>query len=438
METLWKSFVVSTLSDALSLASPLRLPRYGFGYDVYLFSEVLAVSGRGSELLVVQQLILDGSEVPRLKVARDSDGRPSMRGPRSEVPLQGAAVSLVRFQADGSERRIVEYHDSLMVIFDFSCVQCFLLRPPPAPPQRLPFPGADDRLAALRRHHRAGVAHPNVGRQSDDLAAKVAALGEVKFLIAPNRMHHLYLVDARARWPAAALLAPAALAEKKPGLRVDHTLEEGLPSEFAGSVRALRIDGAPKLDEFVFFHEGTRTLVVGDLVFNVTRPEGFVANVALLAVSFLALAQSRAWRFFVADRAAAATSARALVAIKPESLGMAHGAAIEMRRGRTASTTRRSHGCALPSPPRSAVAISPGSGGRASARDRVVAHKDHDGPDDGDDEAPDVEAGDADGTDVVKEEPADDGADDAEHHVEEKPFSAPVDDLAADKARNEA
>ncbi len=160
----------------------------------------------------------------------------------------------------------------------------------------------------------------------DVLAEKVAALGEVKLLIAPNLLHHLHLGDAIARWPGAAVLAPGALREKRPDLRIDGALEEGLPAEYAGSVRALRIDGAPKVDEFVFFHEAERTLVVGDLVFNVTRPKGFVANVALFVVGCHGrLAQSRAWRSFVKDRRAAAASARALLAMRPEALVMAHG-----------------------------------------------------------------------------------------------------------------
>jgi hypothetical protein len=92
----------------------------------------------------------------------------------------------------------------------------------------------------------------------------------------------------------------------------------------------LRIEGAPKVDEFVFFHERTRTLVVSDLVFNVIQPKGVIANVALLAGGCRGrLAQSRAWRFFVRNRTAAAASARALLATRPEALVVAHGDLVE-------------------------------------------------------------------------------------------------------------
>jgi hypothetical protein len=165
----------------------------------------------------------------------------------------------------------------------------------------------------------------------DDLAARVAALGEVKLLIAPNLLHHLYLAGATARWPGASVLAPAALRKKRPDLRIDRSLEEATATEFAGSVQPLKIEGAPAVDEFVFFHEATRTLVVSDLVFNITEPKGVVANVALFAVGCHGhLAQTRAWRFFVKDRAATAASVRALLAMQPEALVMAHGDVIEM------------------------------------------------------------------------------------------------------------
>jgi hypothetical protein len=164
----------------------------------------------------------------------------------------------------------------------------------------------------------------------DVLARKVEALGEVKALIAPNLLHHLYLGAAIARWPRASVLAPAALRIKRPDLRIDRALEEGLPAGFSGSVQALKVEGAPIVDEFVFFHEGTRTLVAGDLVFNVTRPQGLVANVALFVVGCHGrFAQTRAWRFFVKDRAAAAASARSILATRPDALVMAHGDAVQ-------------------------------------------------------------------------------------------------------------
>lgn len=105
-EALWNSFVVSPMADALSGGTPLQLPRYGFAYDIYSFDDVLAVSGPAPEIWVVQQLVLNGSQAPSIKVARVRRSDKKRIG-HDGAPL-GSAVSLVRFRADSSEERISE------------------------------------------------------------------------------------------------------------------------------------------------------------------------------------------------------------------------------------------------------------------------------------------------------------------------------------------
>jgi hypothetical protein len=83
-------------------------------------------------------------------------------------------------------------------------------------PQRLPgglhFPS---RMTVLPLANRA-IALVSPIPVDEDIAGRVAALGEVKFLIAPNLLHHLYLAGAIARWPSASVLAPGALRRKRP------------------------------------------------------------------------------------------------------------------------------------------------------------------------------------------------------------------------------
>jgi hypothetical protein len=160
----------------------------------------------------------------------------------------------------------------------------------------------------------------------DARAAAIAALGRVEFLIAPNLLHHLYLEAAIQRYPEARVLAPSRLSAKRPHLRIHAPLEAGVPPELAAAVDVVRIEGAPGLDEFVFFHRATRTLVVTDLVFNITRPRGVLAHLLLfLGGCHGRLASSRALRFTLKDRAAARASAERILALPFETLVMAHG-----------------------------------------------------------------------------------------------------------------
>lgn len=160
----------------------------------------------------------------------------------------------------------------------------------------------------------------------DALAARLRELGEVELLIAPNLLHHLYLAAAASRYPNARVLAPPGLAAKRPGLRIDVPLAGPLPQALVGSVDVVRIEGAPSIDEFVLFHRATRTLVVTDLVFNMVRPRGLLPNLVLALMGVRGkLASSRAVRFLVRDRAAAAASVQRVLALDIETLVVAHG-----------------------------------------------------------------------------------------------------------------
>lgn len=164
----------------------------------------------------------------------------------------------------------------------------------------------------------------------DALAKAIEALGQVEWLIAPNLLHHLYLRAAVTRYPRARVLAPPGLAKKEPALRIDATLEQELPPALARALQVVRIEGAPSVDEFVFFHRDSRTLVVTELVFNIVRPRGFVAHIVLFLVGCHGkLAQSRAWRMFVKNRAAARESVRRVMALPIRRLVVAHGDIVE-------------------------------------------------------------------------------------------------------------
>ena len=162
----------------------------------------------------------------------------------------------------------------------------------------------------------------------DETARAIDALGEVSFIVAPSCFHHLYAARTASRWPKAEVLGAPSLAKKLAGLPFDP-----LPSSsslLGGELLVRRIDGVPGLDEHVFFHPTSRTLVVTDLVFNVHACPGFGMPIFLRLVgAWKKLAQSRMWRFATKDRAAAAASVADVLAWDFDRLVMAHGDVIE-------------------------------------------------------------------------------------------------------------
>jgi hypothetical protein len=160
----------------------------------------------------------------------------------------------------------------------------------------------------------------------DALAQRIAELGKVSYLLAPNLHHHLYLAAASARYPEAAVLAPPGLASKRPELRISGALDRELPAALRGALEVIRLEGAPGIDEHAFYHRATATLVVTDLVFNVERPRGFWAHLILwLTGCHGHLAATRTWRLLVKDRAALGRSLQRLLELPLRTLVMAHG-----------------------------------------------------------------------------------------------------------------
>ena len=164
----------------------------------------------------------------------------------------------------------------------------------------------------------------------DALAQRIAQLGKVSYLLAPNLHHHLYLGAASARYPEAAVLAPPGLAGKRPELRIHGTLDRELPAALRAALELIRLEGAPSVDEYAFFHRATGTLVVTDLLFNVVHPQGFWAHLILqLTGCHGCLAASRTWRLLVKDRAALGRSLQRLLELPLRTLVMAHGEIVQ-------------------------------------------------------------------------------------------------------------
>ncbi len=164
----------------------------------------------------------------------------------------------------------------------------------------------------------------------DALAAELAALGPVEHLIAPCKLHHLYLPAAIERYPDAKVHGAPGLAEKRGDIRFDATLGEGA-APWESELDSLLIGGVPWINEVVFFHRATKTLIVTDLVFNIHEVRTWMSVLVLrfIARAYRTFAQSRLWRFKTEDRQAVATSARAVLAWDFTRVVMAHGRVID-------------------------------------------------------------------------------------------------------------
>ncbi len=99
---------------------------------------------------------------------------------------------------------------------------------------------------------------------NDALCNALADLGRVRWVIGPNRFHHLYLGG----WMAlgAEGWAVPSLHRKRADLTFSGTV--GTASPWPDALQTFALSCFPCGDEAVFLHRPSRTLVVSDLLFN--------------------------------------------------------------------------------------------------------------------------------------------------------------------------
>ena len=102
---------------------------------------------------------------------------------------------------------------------------------------------------------------------SPNLRGELDALGPVRHIVCPNMFHHVYAGEAVAAYPDALLHGPRGLRRKRKDLAFGADLSDTPHPDWGRDLVSLTIQGC-MLEETVFFHPASRTLVSSDLVEN--------------------------------------------------------------------------------------------------------------------------------------------------------------------------
>jgi len=98
------------------------------------------------------------------------------------------------------------------------------------------------------------------------IRAQLDRLGEVAFAVAPNFIHHLFMGPFVAAYPRARLFVSPKLIKKRPDLPAEAPLGERAPPEsWESTIDQAIVRGSAFIDEVVFFHRPSRTLILCDL-----------------------------------------------------------------------------------------------------------------------------------------------------------------------------
>lgn len=156
----------------------------------------------------------------------------------------------------------------------------------------------------------------------------IEALGPVRYLIAPNKIHHLFLTEWSERYPEAKLYAAPGLAKKRGDLDFAATLGDAPEPEWASDLDQVLLAGSSALTEVVFFHRESRTLIVTDCIQRFPpKSLNLIHRLIMWADGMLGKhgGMPREWRASFKNRRAARAAVERMIAWDPKGIIIAHG-----------------------------------------------------------------------------------------------------------------
>ena len=172
---------------------------------------------------------------------------------------------------------------------------------------------------------------------NSELQQQLDKLGKVKYLVAPNLFHYLYLASAQQLYPDAAIFAPPGLNIKQPSLKIDRVFTQDA-IEFAIELEYTLLTGfqvfvPPKIslvNEIVFYHPHSKTLIITDSAFNFDRTFPTITQLAARIIgSYGVLKPSWLEKIAVKDTMQLKEAADKVLQWDFERVIMAHGQIIE-------------------------------------------------------------------------------------------------------------
>lgn len=139
---------------------------------------------------------------------------------------------------------------------------------PGLPFLNFPFP---TRMTVVRLRNGDLWLHSPTG-YTPELAEALAGLGRVAHLVSPNLLHYANIAAWKAHFPGAVAWASPGVRKRAKSQRIEVTFDRELdpgaiPEAWKADLRQSVVPGK-LMDEFVFFHDASKTLIVTDTIQN--------------------------------------------------------------------------------------------------------------------------------------------------------------------------
>jgi hypothetical protein len=169
-------------------------------------------------------------------------------------------------------------------------------------------------------------------KRTTEIESAVRALGPVRHIVSPNKLHRLFLGEWQAAFPDAKLWGTPSTVAKCRDLAFFGTLVDDPPLGWAKQIDQFYFTNSPFMDELIFFHRESRTAIIADL--SQTFSEGFLERHWPWWLRLVARLSKMVegwgyppfdYRISFRRRASARPKIRALIDEHPEHVVVAHG-----------------------------------------------------------------------------------------------------------------
>ena len=98
----------------------------------------------------------------------------------------------------------------------------------------------------------------------DELIQEIKKLGTVRYIVSPNKWHHLFAQSFKALFPEAKLFGAPGLEIKRKDIQFDGVLDQNLQFDWSSDLDMVLVEGVPIFNEIIFFHRSSKTILVTD------------------------------------------------------------------------------------------------------------------------------------------------------------------------------
>jgi Domain of unknown function (DUF4336) len=103
---------------------------------------------------------------------------------------------------------------------------------------------------------------------TDSVCAALDALGDVRWIVVPNRFHHLQTPATAARYPKARVVGPKSVQLRNPYVSLAMGADDPAYVRSTPELTPIQLRGVPFLEETVFFHAASGSLIAADLLIS--------------------------------------------------------------------------------------------------------------------------------------------------------------------------